>query len=503
MWRARPSRTLGAYGCDLSRWSRTWRSFLGYAPRGQSGPLGPLAILRTTLVASGGLGGRTDLDPERHDRRRHHSLRAGPGAAMSVLHHRRHGPARDPLLFGVAVLVVLAGAFYFALTRSVPLLGEGGRVVRAEFQTARQVTPKTPVRVQGVEVGKVESVRYDGERRLTEVEFRVTDDGVRLHRDASAALRWRTVLGGRMELALDPGSRSAPALRSDLIPLSRTRIQTELEDVTRALGGPAVPGMRTLLRELPQALEGPEAGRAIDALGPNLAPFATAARALRGERDGDLEALVASSARVVRGVDRAGGALSDLVRGAQQTLRTTADRRAQLAATFSGAPGALDATTRVARTIDATLPALDGLVADLRPGARRLGPVLAESRPTIVELRDVLAQARPLGAQPAPGGRPPRRRLGIGTAPAGRARPDGPPAAQRPRALPREHRRRRQAARVPAHRAHVLQPRGGVRPVRRHRPHHQLPGPAGRELADLRPLLDLRGRSDGEPEGAL
>jgi ABC-type transporter Mla subunit MlaD len=58
-----PSRTIGAYGCDIARWSRTWRSFLGYAPRGQSGPLGPLAILRTTLVASGGIPGRPNFTP--------------------------------------------------------------------------------------------------------------------------------------------------------------------------------------------------------------------------------------------------------------------------------------------------------------------------------------------------------------------------------------------------------------------------------------------------------
>jgi virulence factor Mce-like protein len=57
-----PSRTLGAYGCDIARWSRTWRSFLGYAPRGQSGPLGPLAILRTTLV-TGGIPGRVSSVP--------------------------------------------------------------------------------------------------------------------------------------------------------------------------------------------------------------------------------------------------------------------------------------------------------------------------------------------------------------------------------------------------------------------------------------------------------
>jgi virulence factor Mce-like protein len=52
-----PALVLGRYSCDIERWGRTWRSFLGYAPRGQSGRLGPLNILRTTLSTGGGLPG--------------------------------------------------------------------------------------------------------------------------------------------------------------------------------------------------------------------------------------------------------------------------------------------------------------------------------------------------------------------------------------------------------------------------------------------------------------
>jgi len=49
----RPAATLGTYGCDITRFANNWRSFLGYAPAGQFGRLGPLAILRTTLVTGG------------------------------------------------------------------------------------------------------------------------------------------------------------------------------------------------------------------------------------------------------------------------------------------------------------------------------------------------------------------------------------------------------------------------------------------------------------------
>jgi phospholipid/cholesterol/gamma-HCH transport system substrate-binding protein len=224
---------------------------------------------------------------------------------------------------------------------------------------------------------------------------------VSLHQGATAALRWRTLLGGNMELALDPGSPSAPPLREDRIPLSRTRIQVELEDVTQALKGNGAAGTRALLRELPKALAGDAAGDAVDAL-PGIGPLAPALRAARGERSEDLDALVRSSARAVQAMARARSSLGRLVGGAEQTLRVTAADRAQLAATLQRAPGTLQATSAVARSIDATLPALDGLVADLRPGARQLGPALARTRPTIVALRRVLRQAQPLVANLRP-----------------------------------------------------------------------------------------------------
>lgn len=44
-----PSRILGPYGCDIRGFGANWRSFLGYAPVGQTGPLGPQTILRTSL----------------------------------------------------------------------------------------------------------------------------------------------------------------------------------------------------------------------------------------------------------------------------------------------------------------------------------------------------------------------------------------------------------------------------------------------------------------------
>ena len=285
-----------------------------------------------------------------------------------------------------------------------------------EFPTARQVNAKTPVRVQGVErrQGRVRPLRQRRARSPTSRSASPTTTS-RLHADASAALRWRTVLGGRMELALDPGSASAPPLAGR--PITRTRIQTELEDVTRTLRrrrharharapARAAPARSAGRRRRPRDRRARPQARCARSRPPRVRCAASATDDLRARSSPAAPAWL-------RGMDRA-GADSRRIRDAapsRRCARPPTPRRAGRHV-LPRAPGALDATTRVAGTIDATLPALDALVADLRPGARRLGPALLahapDDRRTCV---DVLGDARPLAAPAAARVSTPRRRL--------------------------------------------------------------------------------------------
>jgi virulence factor Mce-like protein len=297
------------------------------------------------------------------------------------------------------LLVLLAGAVLAIVTfgGGIPLVGgDGGRTVYAELAFAPQLNTKTPVRVGGVDVGRVEEVTVADGGRTARVEMRVTDDDVDLRADATVALRYRTLLGGRFEVALDPGSPSASALSGTTIARDRTRSQVEVDDILRVYDRGARTGQRTMLRELAAALDGPHAGGFTDALAPTLRPVPDALRELRGRAPDDLSALVRSSARTVGALDRNAGALGRLVRGADVTLRTTAAARESLGRGLRETPAALAATRAVARDIDATLPEVDGLVADLRPAAAPLLRAARATRPTAVALDDLLTRARPL-----------------------------------------------------------------------------------------------------------
>lgn len=315
---------------------------------------------------------------------------------------RKLGTVDRPLLVGLGVLALLALGMYLGIERRLPFQGPGGRVVRAEFERATQLRADTPVRVRGVDVGLVEKVERDGDGERATVVMRIQDDDVRIARDARAEIRWRTVLGGNMAVELDPGSPSAPELGDAVIPRARTRTQVELDQLLQVYDGRTIASQRQLIAGLAGALEGGAAAEAIERLGPRLADTGPALRALRGERDGDLRALVHSAARTTAAFDRSERALRELVTGGGRTFSAIARQRERLGSALALAPDAMAATVAGARSIDRALPSLDAVAEELRPGARALAPAVEDARPALVRLDRLLDRAEPLLAEARP-----------------------------------------------------------------------------------------------------
>ena len=95
----------------------------------------------------------------------------------------------------------------------------------------------SPVRIAGVEVGKVISSERDG--NATTVSFTVGDAGRPIHTDAFAAIRPRIFLEGNFFIELDPGSPSAPDMDGGAtIPISRTSTAVQLDEILTALQSP-------------------------------------------------------------------------------------------------------------------------------------------------------------------------------------------------------------------------------------------------------------------------
>ncbi len=301
------------------------------------------------------------------------------------------------MVIGSATALLLALGFYFALTKQLPFMSKGGRLVSVYFREPNQIQAgETPVRVDGINVGVVQSVNLADGGRRGRVVLRITDSSLSLHSDARAALQYRTLLGANFVVNLDPGSASAPDLANNTIALSHTTVQTEFDDILRVFNHSTSDATRSDLKQLSSTMSGPQLRAVIGDLAPTLTPTPAAFDALRGETTNDLSHMVSSASQTVGTLAADRSDLESLVHGGAAALGAVSDQRPALAATLQTAPRALDATVAVSREVETTLPPLNRLLSALGPGARALGPAAKATEPTVRKLRTVLNRVQPL-----------------------------------------------------------------------------------------------------------
>jgi phospholipid/cholesterol/gamma-HCH transport system substrate-binding protein len=298
---------------------------------------------------------------------------------------------------GAIVVALFAAALYYGYSGGkIPFLPRGGTTVRAEFASAAGVRPaKTPVRVRGVSVGEVTAVQRKPHGNGVIVTMNITHPGVRLTSNARADAYWRTLLGFGFYIQLDPGSGSSP-LGHEVIPMSRTSVQVELDQVLSALTPPSRRGIQTTMHQLAIGF-GPssQAGATIDALAPAMRNIGPGVTALRGATPGDITTTVQSANRLLTALGRSDNQLGDLVGQADTTLGVTAARQADIASTLQQGPQTLSDTQTTMTKLNGLLDRLDPVAEALRPGARELAPAAQALEPALAELRPVLDDARP------------------------------------------------------------------------------------------------------------
>lgn len=296
---------------------------------------------------------------------------------------------------GTIFLVLIGFVLVSGYTRHVLFLPKGGELVKAEFQNAWHVRNSTEVRINGVNVGKVEDVerRPGGSSAIVTMRLK---DAPKIHRDASAGLWWRTLLGRNFYIQLDPGSPSAPELGDDVIPKSRTTEQVELDYALQPLDGNGRGALRSTIETFDEGLAGPGAGRTIDRFAPSMRPIAPGLEALRGRRPGDLTESVRNANRVVAALGRSERDLGGLIDNGETTLAVTAARRADLTSMLDQAPATLAQTESQMVRLRTTLDKLDRRAVDLRPGVRALAPTVTTTTAALREARPTLAGLRPL-----------------------------------------------------------------------------------------------------------
>jgi phospholipid/cholesterol/gamma-HCH transport system substrate-binding protein len=299
---------------------------------------------------------------------------------------------RSNVTVGLIALAVLAMLVFLGWTKELPLRSH--YELRAAFATSNNLRPGSPVRIAGVEVGKVTEVeRNDGGALVT---MRIDDEGRPVHADATAKIRPRIFLEGNFFVDLTAGSPSAPELDDGAtIPVQQTATPVQLDEVLTALQSDTREDLKVLLREYGKGLQGAGArgfNRSIPYWEPAYRDSAIVADALRGETGRDLSGYVKHAGATAAALDRNGEQLKSLVTDFHTTAGAFARQDGNLRAAVAELARTLRAAMPVLAALNASFPPLRALAVELRPGVQNSEATLDAAMPFVRELRGLVSE---------------------------------------------------------------------------------------------------------------
>ncbi|EME22915.1 MCE family protein [Rhodococcus triatomae] len=269
------------------------------------------------------------------------------------------GRAAGVALFTAVMLAVTAGlVVVFGEFRFQPTTG-----YRAQFTDVSGLRSGDPVRIYGVESGRVGDVSITPEGTAL-VEFTV-DTAALITDDASAAVRYQNLVGDRY-LDVSPGSGVRPLGAGDTLPVDRTSPALDLDEL---LGG-FTPLFGVLAPEEVNALSGE-----LIAL-------------LQGQ-DGTVESVLAHTASITTTLADRDVVIGRVIDNLDTTVTALADRRDTLAVALDRAADLSRGLAEERQTWGSALDHIDTAAADV---AALMDEARAPLQGTAVELGRTAAQ---------------------------------------------------------------------------------------------------------------
>jgi len=322
---------------------------------------------------------------------------------------RKDRAGASPFVVGLVALVVICVGTYFGFTKSIPFQHDFR--VRAVFESANSIRSGSPVRIAGVNVGKVTRVERQAGTNAAVVHMEVEDEGLPIHKDATLKIRPRIFLEGNFFVDLSPGTPQAQTIDDDdTLPITQTSTPVQLDQVLTALQRDTREDLQALLEgygtaltarprpaedaDQPASTRGETAAESLnDAArdgGPALRSTAVVNEALLGTRPGDLEALVDDLGTVSAALNTRERQLQDLVTNLNTTMSAFASEREDLRSTIRELPRTLGATSRALGSLNAALPATRAFAREILPGVRETPDFIAAARPWMAQTRGLL-----------------------------------------------------------------------------------------------------------------
>jgi phospholipid/cholesterol/gamma-HCH transport system substrate-binding protein len=320
---------------------------------------------------------------------------------------------RSPAVIGLIALVVILVAVFLGFTKNLPFTTPFE--VRAVFTSANSIRVASPVRIAGVEVGKVKSVEASPNSSTAVVVMQIKKDGLPLHTDATAKIRPRIFLEGNFFVDLQPGSPGAPELGDgDTIKVTQTSTPVQLDQVLTALQGDTRQDLKKVLKGFNQALNSkPTAAQdqssdpsargqtaaesfndAYDDIPAAEKSTAQVFEALLGtEPDRDLARLINGTAKTSAALTRNENALKDLITNFNGTMAAFASESGNLRTTIRELAPTLENANGAFAALNAAFPPTRAFAREILPGVRETPATIDASFPWIAQMRKLVSPA--------------------------------------------------------------------------------------------------------------
>ena len=300
----------------------------------------------------------------------------------------------------IAIGLVVVG-FYLAFAKSLPFSGDGYQL-KAVFNDAQNIRANSPVRIAGVDVGKVSGIEHltDGNGNGLDaavITMSLKEDALPIHEDATLQLRPRLFLEGNLFVDMQPGSPAGAELDSgSVIPLEQTASSVQFDQVLTSLQAPVRESLQVFLKEFGDGLDrygGAEGFRELFRTSP--AAFGSTAQvneALLGTQPGDLTGVIRNLGATVEALDRNEEQLKDLVTNFRIVTGSFAAESAALEEGIAELPGVLEVGRPALAKLNSDFPALRAFAREALPGVQAADKALDEANPFLAQLRALVSK---------------------------------------------------------------------------------------------------------------
>ena len=272
-----------------------------------------------------------------------------------------------------------------------------GYQVKVNFANAGQLATQADVRISGVPVGKVNTVKL-GPRNTTTAMLQIDPRYAPIPKDTRAILRTKTLLG-ETYVELTPGNRASGQPLGDgaELPEKQVREHVTLDRIFQTFDAPT----RKAFQEWQQSAAAGYAGRGgdiNDGFGtlPSFTDSADQTLAVLNAQSAAVSKLVRDTGVVFNALSARDTQLTQLITNSNTVFKTTALRNQELAQTFQVLPTFEKESTATLKSLQAFAESANPLILQLQPAAEQLSPLLISAGQLATPLEQVTTTLDPL-----------------------------------------------------------------------------------------------------------